>query len=201
VRTQESALSQTVRIAAGDDRERYDVPEIVFHWLTAVIVAANYALAQLWDYVQNGTPLRRLMEHTHVSLGVLLAAVLILRIVWRLGFGTRPPPATTGLADVAARCVHYILYGLLIVLIGLGFCYRWSQQELLGFFGLFTIPSPVAFTRAQRHVFADLHGTVANAIMILAGLHALAALFHHYVLRDKLISRMLPGGSSVRRRA
>lgn len=184
---------EATRIAAGDDRVRYDGLEMSLHWATAVLVVTNYLLAQIWDFLQRGTPLRHGMQSLHVSLGLVLTVVLIARIAWRIGPGRRVPPATTGLVELASQVVHYALYALLIAVVGLGFAFRWAQGEPLSFFGLFSIPSPYAFAKGQAHTIGEIHNWVATIIIIIAGLHAAAALFHHFVLRDDVLWRMLPG--------
>jgi cytochrome b561 len=184
---------EATRIAAGDDRRRYDGLEMFFHWTTAILVVTLYLLTQAWGFVERGTPLRHGMQSLHVSLGLLLTAVLVLRILWRVGPGRRVLPATTGLVEVASKVVHYVLYGLLVAAIGLGFCLRWGNHDPLSLFGLFTIPPPYAFTKGQAHLIGEFHNWVATTIIILAGLHACAALFHHFVLHDDVLWRMLPG--------
>ena len=171
---------------------RYDPVEIACHWATAALVVTLYLLAQAWSLFHRGAPARLEMQSVHVSLGVCLAAVLAVRIGWRLGPGRRLPPADSGPAEVASKLVHYALYVLLVAVVGLGFCFRWSQHDPLSFFGLFAIPAPYAFSRSQSALIGDLHYWVATTIVILAGGHACAALFHHFVLRDGVLRRMLP---------
>jgi cytochrome b561 len=90
------------------------------------------------------------------------------------------------------KLVHYALYALLVAVVGLGFCFRWSKHDPLSFFGLFAIPAPYVFSQNQSLLIGDLHYWVATIIVILAGGHAFAALFHHFVLRDRVLRRMLP---------
>ena len=186
-------VAEATRIAAGDDRLRYDGFEMLFHWATAVLVVTLYLLAQAWGFLQRGTPVRLELQALHVSLGLLLTAVIVLRVLWRLGPGRRVLPATTGLVEIASQAVHYVLYGLLVVVIGLGFCFRWAQHDPLSFFGLFTIPSPYPVAKDQANLIGDAHYWVGTAIIILAGGHAGAALFHHFFLHDDVLWRMLPG--------
>jgi len=178
--------------AARDERAVYDGMEMALHWTTALLVVTLYALSQIWSFLPRGTPVRLGLQWVHVSLGILLAAVLVTRIVWRLGPGRRVPPATTGLTEVAAQIVHYLLYALLLAVVVLGFCFRWAQQVPLTFFGLLAIPSPYPFAKEQAGAIGNLHWWMATTIIVVAGLHAAAALFHHFVLRDDVLLRMLP---------
>jgi cytochrome b561 len=183
--------SKLARVAAGDDRLGYDGPEKAFHWLTVVLVLTLYALSQIWGFVPRDAG-RHAVIVLHISLGVVLTAVLALRILWRVGPGRRVLPATTGLVELAAQAMHYVLYAVLITQMALGFLYRWSETSV-PVFGLFEIPSPASFTKPQHHLFGQLHNWMAYVILGLAGLHAAAALYHHLVLRDDVLLRMWPG--------
>jgi cytochrome b561 len=175
-----------------EPRQRYDRVTIALHWTTALLVVVLFALAEIWGFLPRGTPLRRNFQALHISLGILLAAVFVFRGIWRLTQGRRLPPATTGLQNLAATAANWGLYGLLAAQIVLGFLFRWAQGEPFLFFGLFSIPSPMTADRPTAHQFGELHENVAWIIIVLAGLHAVAALVHHYVLRDGLLQRMLP---------
>ncbi len=194
----DNSAANIAGMAAGDERLHYDRVEIALHWTTAAFVAVLWLLGQGWGYLPRGSDGRHALQDLHVSLGLLFTAVLAARILWRLGPGRRPLPATTGLAEVAAKLVHYLLYVLLTGQVVLGWLWRWANHDPLSLFGLFTIPSPAAFTKAQKTLFGNLHGTIANVILILAGLHAAAALFHHFALRDGVLRRMLPAGRAGR---
>lgn len=189
----DKTIVEATRVAAGDDRARYDGASMALHWATALLVVTLYGLAQTWDFFPRGSPGRHAMQALHVGLGLLLTAVLAARILWRLGPGRKLHPASAGFVELAAKVAHYGLYALLGAEAVLGWCFRWSQKELLGVPGLFAIPSPYAFTEGQRHWLGFLHEQTANVIIAVACLHAAAALYHHFALRDDVLSRMLPG--------
>ena len=88
--------------------------------------------------------------------------------------------------------MHYLLYGLLIAMVIAGFGKRWVRGHGVEFFGT-SIPSPIALDPSWRPAFNWVHHWGAWAIIILAGLHAAAALFHHYAWRDGVLRRMMPG--------
>ena len=179
------------RIAAGDDGTKYDNVAIALHWVAAVLVIVQFAFAETWDWFAK--PTRQTMESVHVSLGVLLAAVIVARLAWRLIPGHQMSSIDAGWMRLASKGVHYLLYALLVAQAGLGFGWRWAQGHAVEFFGLFAIPGPYgALDKATRHSFHDLHENVGWAIVILAGIHALAALYHHYVVKDRTLERMLP---------
>lgn len=186
-----NAFDVATRIAAGDDKTNYDSVAISLHWLVALLVLVQFALAETWDWFSRDT--RESMQSLHVSFGILFTAVVAARLIWRWLPGHQRSSMEVGWMRVASKSVHYLLYVLLVVQIGLGFTWRWAQAHPLSFFGLFAIPNPLgAIDKATRHTVADLHDYVAWAIVIIACGHALAALYHHYALKDRVLGRMLP---------
>lgn len=179
-------------------RQRYDSFTLILHWITAASVIFLFASAHIWELLERGTPLRKGLQAVHISCGILLALVMVARPIWRL-FSQRsrqfsmPPLEGSTLAKGLAHGMHGALYLLLFTQIVLGFLFRWSQHEPFQFFGLFDLTGWVEITPTLRHTLAEWHDTVAWALISLALVHALAALFHHYLLRDGVLRRMLPG--------
>lgn len=177
---------------------RYDGFTIALHWATALIVIFMFASAHIWEVLEHSNPLRKGLQSVHISMGILLAVIIIGRLLWRLftvstGRSKQAPIAMPTVLKAASHLTHLALYLLLVAQIILGFLFRWSQAEPFYFFGLFPIPDVFDFDSVMTHTFGMLHNNVAWALIILAGVHALAALFHHYVLRDGTLRRMLPG--------
>jgi cytochrome b561 len=173
---------------AGTQGLRHHPVTIAFHWISALLVALLWTIGQTVDVFPNG-PLRIDYRSVHIVLGVALGVVLIARLAWRL---TRPatlPPIDRGLLLAIARITHWLLYALLAVTVGFGIAYVWVRGDSL--FNLFRIPAYDPGNRALVHLIGDRHALFANAVLILAGLHAAAALFHHYVLRDATLRQML----------
>ncbi|KAK43716.1 cytochrome B561 [Caballeronia jiangsuensis] len=186
-----SNVSETAtRIATGEDRTTYDNVSIVLHWLTVVLVLMQFGLAQIWEFAPK--PTRHLMIVAHMSFGILLTTVLIVRIGWRLSPGHESPPALTGWNERAAKAIHFLLYGLLVSEAVLGFVLRWSGNESMSFFGLQLAPPFAPLSKPAHHNIGEAHELVGWAIIVLAAFHAIAALFHHFVIRDAVLIRMLP---------
>ena len=191
-----TAFDTATRVAAGATRSTYDRTSIWLHWATALLVVVQFAMAEVWDWFAK--PTRHAMESIHVSLGILLAAVIVTRLVWRLLPGRQVESLESGPVKAASKAVHYLLYALLVAQVSLGFLWRLAQGEPLGFFGLFVIPSPMdAADRATRRFYHSWHENVGWAIVILAAAHAFAALYHHYALKDRVLVRMLPRGTKA----
>src|SRR5206468_11062684 len=128
------AIHTATRIAAGDDKTDYDNIAITLHWLTALLVIVQFALAETWDWFGRHT--RETMQDLHTSLGVLLTAVVLTRVVWRLIPGHQRPTIVSGWVEIASKSVHYLLYALLIAQALLGFTVGWSAGHPIHVFGL-----------------------------------------------------------------
>jgi cytochrome b561 len=188
--------SEALRVAAGDDRTHYDPFAIALHWTTATLVFGLFLLAMIWDFFPK--PERHLLIVAHLSFGIIFAIVLVVRIGWRPMPGHQVSPAVVGWTEIASKAVHYSLYALLLTQAALGFTTRWLGEAPMSFFGL-EMPSPFApASKLVRELFEEVHDWVGWAIVILAAGHALAALYHHYALKDDVLWRMLPGGRDRR---
>lgn len=174
-------------------KSSYDRLTITLHWLTAAIVLFQFLTAQIWDFFSK--PTRHLIVASHTSFGIVLAVVLVARILWRATSGRRLGHGA-GLLDRMATAGHHLLYALLAAEVVLGFLFRWSGRNPLSFFGV-AIASPFApFSHTAHALIGQVHDAVAWVIIVVALGHACAALFHHYVLRDGVLRRMLPGIAS-----
>jgi cytochrome b561 len=167
--------------------ERYDRTTVRLHWASAVLVALLWGSAQIIDFFDKGPP-RWNMLGVHMTLGVALSLVLVYRLFWRLTGATRLPEPDQAWMRWTARATHYGLYILLIVQLLLGFFNAWVRGDHV--FTWFQIPAFDPGNKVLRHDAGERHDVVANIILVVAGLHACAALFHHYGLRDGVLRRM-----------
>jgi cytochrome b561 len=166
------------------------------HWVSAVTILTLWLIGQFNGFLPRG-PLRLGIWSTHVLLGFFLALVVAVRIYWRL----RHPPGETqdrGLLYAFAELVHLALYGLMATVIALGL----ANAFLRGFsmFGVWSLPKLPAAPDLARSV-GGWHALTANALVVVALMHAAAAIFHHFALRDGVLGRMLPALWPRRRRS
>lgn len=174
---------------------RYGAAVQLMHWLTVIFVVCGFLLGQFGDVLPKGGA-RDAGLVVHMTLGQCVIALLLIRLVWRL---VNPPPLPEPtplgrLLHVAARLSHFTLYGLLFVVPVLGMIVQLKRGHTLPIFAIADVQSPWPADRGVARTVLSLHGTLAYALLILAGVHATAALIHHYIWRDRTLSRMLPGG-------
>jgi cytochrome b561 len=173
--------------------DRYGAVSLTLHWLTAVLIVAAWLLGTFDDVLPKG-PARDAGLFAHITFGLTMLALLAIRLPWRLADPPpRPEPATTGpWAQHAAHFTHWLLYALLAGVITAGIVLQFARGRPLPLFGLAEIASPWVADRAFARSVKEVHEVLANALVSLAVLHAVAALFHHWILRDRTLLRMLP---------
>jgi cytochrome b561 len=168
--------------------ERYSRGAIMFHWAMFVLVVCVGILGLLHDSWPKST--QKFWINIHALLGLLLWFVLIARFWWRRRHAPPAPMANTGaLSRRLSGAVHFVLYALMFVTPIVGLITFVYHGRVLNF-GLFHINFGIKSNRAVFHPTEDLHGYLAYALFGLAGFHALAALWHQFILRDGLLARM-----------
>lgn len=171
----------------------YTSAQKFLHWALFALVVLLYGLTFGEDLLPRGDPTIDAIWRLHISFGMLLALFVLWRVALRLARGAPSlPEEMSGLERAAAKTGHVLLYALLIALPILGFLLTWYRGDPLSFFGLFTLPSPVTPDRAVARSIKGLHSLCANGILIVAGLHTFAALWHHFIRHDNVLLRMLP---------
>jgi cytochrome b561 len=178
---------------------RYGAIPQAIHWLTALCVVAAWALGQLMFLFPRGTASRYGADLAHMTLGQIVLVLLLARLVWRIA--NPPPPMEPTrfgrLLTVAATISHFTLYALLIVTPIAGIVFQLRRAGVLPVFGVFELHSPWPVDREQARTVIRAHEYLANALLILAGLHSAAALTHHWIFRDRTLIRMLPGAAGA----
>ena len=176
-------------------RVRYGTVAQLFHWLTAGLVLAAFLVAE------GGPPSRVYGEanaaalQLHESLGLAVFALVVGRLIWRL-FDRHPQsPAMPGWMGISSKATHRALYGLLIAVPGTAILGAWFDGHPITVHGLGSV-GPFFATSDLGASLAGIHGTLGDLMMWLAGLHATAALYHHFFLRDRVLKTMLPGSAA-----
>jgi cytochrome b561 len=170
---------------------RYGTVAQSVHWLTAILVVCAFLLGQFRDLLPKGAP-REFGLLVHLTLGQCVLALLLVRLAWRQ-IDPPPPPMATPLGklvEIAAKLSHFTLYGPLF-----GVIVQLKRGHALPVFAVWHIQSPWPVDRHLANAILSVHGTLADALLILAGVHACAALVHHWIWRDRTLTRMLPGAA------
>ncbi len=176
-----------------NDRGRWGTVSQTLHWLVVVMIVAQVTLALIFKQMHRGPEAAALIG-VHKSLGMTILVVAALRLAWRWANPVPDLPATLRTYErILARSTHAALYALLFAMPLTG----WLGSSAFGFtvrwFGLFAIPNLIARDKPLGHVLYATHSVLALALGLVLALHIAAALRHHWMLKDGVLRRMLPG--------
>ena len=177
--------------ATGTVSPRYDGVAIFFHWAVFLLVAVAYAAIELKGFTEKGTAARTLTMTVHIWAGVLVLALAVPRLLWRLVRGAPPDEPGPRLMQLAGEAMHWLLYLFILAQPILGIVAMNAGGNLLALPVLgIEIPAIVAPNPDLKSLVKDIHETLGTAFYLVIGLHAVAALFHHYMLGDNTLRRM-----------
>ncbi|SRR5258706_6239314 len=178
--------------------DRYGAAAIALHWLMLLLLIAVYGCAELRGLFARDSPEQEALRTWHYMLGLSVFTLVWLRLVvsWP---GPTPDitPRPPFWQDRAAKAVHVLLYGLMIGLPLLGWLALSTAGKPIPFYGAH-LPALASANKELARQVKDWHETLARAGYFVVGLHAAAALFHHYLLHDNTLTRMLPARQANR---
>jgi cytochrome b561 len=177
-------------------RFRYGAVAQFFHWTTAVLVVAAYATGPGGSEQQVYSSAIDFSRQIHETLGAVVFMVVLLRMFWRLFDAAPEDPPMKPWMKHASSVVHAALYSLLIALPVTAIAGAWLEGHPLTLLGLGNIDPMLPQSHQIGSVIAAVHTTLGNVILWIAGVHAGAALIHHFYLRDRVLVSMLPGRST-----
>ncbi len=179
--------------ALQDAPARFGGLTIALHWFMLLLVAAIYATIELRELFPRGSDPREAMKAWHFMLGLSVLAFLAVRLAARL-MGPNPPivPTPARWQRLVAGLAHAALYLFLLAMPILGWIILSAEGNEISFFGL-PVPPLVAPDEGLADRVEELHELGGTIGYFLIGLHAAAALAHHYFIRDNTMLRMLPG--------
>lgn len=183
-------------MSAVSSRLRYGVVAQSFHWATVILVLAAYFLGEGGPESRVYAADRAATLALHETFGIAVFALTLLRLFWRAMDRTPDDEPMPRLMLIGARAVHGLLYLLLFAIPLTAIFGAWFTAHPVTLVGGLAIGPLTGVNSDLGHSLAEIHETLGNAILWVAGIHALAALFHHFVMRDRVLLTMLPGRSA-----
>ena len=171
---------------------RYGSLSIGLHWLMLLLFIAVYGCIELRGFYPKGSDPREALKTWHSMLGMLVFVFVWLRLVARLSGptpGIRPEPS--GLQQLSAKLMHLALYAFMIAMPLIGWLLLSASGKPVPFFGL-ELPALIGKSKDLASQIKQIHEFLGTAGYYLIGLHAAAALYHHYIKTDNTLTRMLP---------
>jgi cytochrome b561 len=173
--------------------ERYSSLSISLHWVMLGLLVAVYACMELREFYPRGSDPREALKTWHYMLGLSVLALVIVRIAARF-VGATPEivPAIPAWQALSSKVIHLALYALMLGMPIAGWLILSAEGDPIPFWGL-QLPALTGPNEALAESVEEWHERIATLGYWLVGLHAVAALWHHYVRRDNTLTRMLPG--------
>ena len=162
------------------------------HWIVAILILGLIPVGILMGQME-ASPLQDRLYNLHRSTGALILPLAIIRLIYRLTHPPLPLPDMPPLQKLAAESVHWGLYALIIVQPLIGWAATSAYRAPIVIYGLFELPPILAENRALSEQLFAVHRAlgILMALMVLA--HIGAALFHHFVRKDRVLMRMVSG--------
>lgn len=182
-------------MALRNTRERWGSLAMAFHWAIVILILTQFVLANMAE----GLPLGMAKLATlarHKSVGITILGLAALRLGWRISNRGHNPPLPSdlkGYERFLAHLTHEGLYLLLFLMPLSGWAMSSAKNYPVSWFGFVTLPNFVSPNEGLFEAMKTTHGIFAGTLVVLATLHILAALKHHFIRKDNVLRRMLPG--------
>jgi cytochrome b561 len=161
------------------------------HWTIVLLLLPQYFLAEAAQALPVGAERFQLITW-HKSIGMLVLMLALVRLAWK--FGNKGLPGAIGAAwqRKAAAAAHGLLYLLILAQPISGWMVSSSGNYPVTLFGWFEFPAIVGENDGLHEFVEEVHELLFIALLVVAVIHIAAALYHHFVLKDRVLRRMLP---------
>lgn len=180
--------------SALSENHRYGFPMVVIHWLMAIGIFTAFGVGLYMVDIPGITPFKLKLFNWHKWLGVTLFTLVLLRMVIRSISKTPRYPAHWGHSTMLfAKLGHFALYMLMLGVPTFGYLYSLASGFPVVWFGVIELPVLIDKDPGLKELFKTLHELSAKGLVFLAAGHVLIALKHHFVDKDRVLGRIIPG--------
>jgi cytochrome b561 len=171
---------------------QYGATAKIFHWMIVALLAAQYPVGWLMPDIhgdmQPGAPMA-----LHISLGIVILALIVARLVWRLTHPVAPEGSLPRWQQLSSEATHWLLYVLVLATTLSGWLFASFRGWSISFFYLVPLPMLAGASRSAIKVIDGWHQALEWALLIVAIAHIMSVLVHRFVYRDRVMQRMLSG--------
>jgi cytochrome b561 len=169
----------------------YGLIAILIHWISALLILFLFGLGIYMtglnyydDWYHKGPEL-------HISLGLVLLLLTIWRVLWRLVNPTPVDLPAKAVQKLSAKLVKLGLYTFVFIVLVSGYLITTAEGQPASMFNVMHFPVLIELSSQYVDLAGELHEYLAWGIIVLVVVHTLGALFHHFVMRDRTLVRML----------
>jgi len=174
-------------------RYRYTGTARALHWLAALLIFTGFGLGLFMTGLEF-SPEKFRYYAWHKWLGITVFLLAAARLAWRT---VNPAPALPESLPAwqkrAARAAHVLLYALMLAIPLSGWIYSSATGVSVTYLGLVDLPNLVPKDRELARALLLLHRSLNYLLAAVVTVHVAAAFWHHFVDRDDILARMLPG--------
>jgi cytochrome b561 len=166
------------------------------HWLVAIGIVALFWLGLEQSGMERG-PEKLALRGTHASIALAVLVLMTLRVIWRL-MNEVPahPDGMPGWQKLSSTLVHLGIYIAVFVQLISGAMVTATGGKPLPFFGLFSVPLPVAENHDNHEFWEGIHESAWIAVAVILGIHILGAFYNHFIVKNDVLRRMTIGVKS-----
>lgn len=172
--------------------EQYGLISKLFHWLSALIIISMYIMGKWMEDLDYYSQWYHTAPAWHKSIGICLLLFTCLRLIWRT---TTPLPASLSShsknVTLMSSIGHKLIYVALFIAMCSGYLISTADGRVIDVFTWFSVPVIGPFIENQEDLAGEIHEQATNAVILLAIIHILAALKHHFIDKDNTLKRML----------
>jgi cytochrome b561 len=174
------------------DHLQYGTTAKMLHWLIVALLLLQYPLGWLMPDIHRGMAPGAGMTF-HVSFGIVILVLIVLRLVWRLTHPVAPESSLPPWQRVTSEAVHWLLYLLVLATTVTGWVFASFRGWSMSFFFLTRMPMLASDNAAAGKTIDGWHQAMEWTLLVVIGIHVAAALAHIFIYRDRIMQRMLPG--------
>jgi len=174
------------------DRLEYGTTAKVLHWLVVALLLVQYLIGWLMPDIHRGmTP--GVGMTLHISFGIVILFLIVMRLAWRLAHPVAPESSLPAWQRLGSEGVHWLLYVLVLATTITGWVFASFRGWSVSFFFLAPMPMLASNNAAAGKMIDGWHQAMEWSLLVVIGIHVVAALAHIFVYRDRIMQRMLPG--------
>jgi cytochrome b561 len=174
-------------------QSRYTRTAQALHWFAALLIFGGLGLGLFMTGLEI-TPEKFRYYAWHKWVGITVFLLAVARLAWRAAHPAPPLPATMPAWQIrASRATHALLYALMLAIPLSGWIYSSSTGVTVVYLGLVPLPDLIPKDRETAKSLLLLHNSLNSLLAAVVTVHIAAALKHHFVDRDDVLVRMLPG--------
>src|SRR6266478_8022710 len=171
---------------------QYGTTAKIFHWLIVALLTVQYPIGSLMPDLHRGMTPGAPMTF-HVSFGILILILIVLRLAWRLTHPVAPESSLPPWQRLSSEAIHWLLYVLVLATTVTGWLSASFRGWSVSLFYLLPLPMLASENESAAEAFDGWHQAMGWTMLVVIGIHVAAALAHIFIFRDRIMQRMLPG--------